>query len=810
MKKLILFSVIISFVLETKVIAQVTNGTNTSTFNPEFLGWDNGGVSKNLEIRNDFNQQIHTYTNNLLRIKLMAGGNGNTEGRMGIGNILPAFFTPVDRLHLHQFAPSLGDFNGVRFTNRTTGGNATDGSRIGILDLDGFFLQQYEVAPIIFESPDSRNAGTMTNWLHIANGLTGYAGYSSDGYVGLNEDSAKFHLDIKTPFKNFTGSAYGGELFLSCRPSDVPDSRMGMLNVASGNGIFVPSLFGNMDATQTGSALNTLAVISPSQDLNVNIAPVQRFIVGKDWEYNTNAIDAISEIENRNAFSWQNVGSVKMLMNAIGRVEIGTAISLSDTITNRLVITSSTLDPGLGLVSTIGGSSGLQFTNLTASTPPLNTNPGLGVLVVDSVGNVIYVNADSIGSGGSGGGGMGSACGSGSPAQLTADSEIQLNNFDFHFTGNGGTMQQNNVGIGTNCLNPLAGKLHVYQTTTDSGTTGAYVLNTDNTSPPDDNSSIGLYAQNSGETIDLATCRTVAAWFETNLNVDGSQNIAINIPQDGGVVSVGFSQANAAANNVEPDVCAVWNTGNILEVNGPMYATLYNSPSDLNFKTNITPITNALQKVKKLNGVYYDYDNTNYPNLDFSTDRQVGLIAQNVDTVLTEVTEYDSLLQAYTMDYARINALLIEAIKEQQNQIDSMNVLVTIQDSINTNLEDRLATLEACINNIGICNNNSGGNGNKISTQTITLENTTAIVLDQNLPNPFKESTQINYVLPGDVLNAKLLFYDMSGRIINEVNITERGNGTLTVYGENLEKGIYTYSLIADGKLIATKKMVKK
>ena len=90
------------------------------------------------------------------------------------------------------------------------------------------------------------------------------------------------------------------------------------------------------------------------------------------------------------------------------------------------------------------------------------------------------------------------------------------------------------------------------------------------------------------------------------------------------------------------------------------------------------------------------------------------------------------------------------------------------------------------------------------------LENLMAIVLDQNLPNPFAESTQINYVIPDDVLNAKLLFYDMSGRIINEVNIYERGNGVLTVYGENLEKGIYTYSLIADGKLIATKKMVKK
>ena len=435
-------------------------------------------------------------------------------------------------------------------------------------------------------------------------------------------------------------------------------------------------------------------------------------------------------------------------------------------------------------------------------------NTLIQLLAIDPTDNnrVHWVDATSLT-----GGGFGSICGSATPSQLTGNSEIQLNNFDFHFTGNGGTMQQNNVGIGTNCLNPLAGKLHVLQATTDAGTTGAYVLNTDDTSPPTNNSSLGMYVHNSGTTIDLATCRTVAAWFETDLNVDGSQNIAISVPQSGGVVSIGFNAANNAAGNIEPDVCAVFNTGEILEVNGSVYAsTGFVGPSDAKFKTNILPITNALNKVKNLNGVYYDYQTANFPNMNFSTNRQVGLIAQNVDTVLTEVVTYDSILDAYTMDYARINALLIEAIKEQQNQIDSMNVFVATQDSINTDLEDRLAALEACIDNIGICNNNGGGNGNKISTQTITLENSTAIVLDQNLPNPFAESTQINFVIPDDVLNAKLLFYDMSGRIINEVNINERGKGTLTVYGENLEKGIYTYSLIADGKLIATKKMVKK
>jgi hypothetical protein len=78
------------------------------------------------------------------------------------------------------------------------------------------------------------------------------------------------------------------------------------------------------------------------------------------------------------------------------------------------------------------------------------------------------------------------------------------------------------------------------------------------------------------------------------------------------------------------------------------------------------------------------------------------------------------------------------------------------------------------------------------------------------MPNPFAENTVINYNIPTEVMEAKLLFYDLNGRIIKELIIEERGESKLTVYGTNLKTGVYTYSLIADGELIATKKMVKK
>jgi hypothetical protein len=42
---------------------------------------------------------------------------------------------------------------------------------------------------------------------------------------------------------------------------------------------------------------------------------------------------------------------------------------------------------------------------------------------------------------------------------------------------------------------------------------------------------------------------------------------------------------------------------------------------------------------------------------------------------------------------------------------------------------------------------------------------------------------------------------------MKEYKISERGNCAMTVYASNLSEGIYSYSLLTDGKLIATKKM---
>lgn len=97
--------------------------------------------------------------------------------------------------------------------------------------------------------------------------------------------------------------------------------------------------------------------------------------------------------------------------------------------------------------------------------------------------------------------------------------------------------------------------------------------------------------------------------------------------------------------------------------------------SDARLKENITPITNALEKIMNINGVYYNRIDTD----DKST--KIGFIAQDVKNIVPEVVtiQADSLAginDRHSIDYGKISALLVEAIKEQQKQIEELKNII--------------------------------------------------------------------------------------------------------------------------------------
>ena len=80
--------------------------------------------------------------------------------------------------------------------------------------------------------------------------------------------------------------------------------------------------------------------------------------------------------------------------------------------------------------------------------------------------------------------------------------------------------------------------------------------------------------------------------------------------------------------------------------------------------------------------------------------------------------------------------------------------------------------------------------------------------LFQNTPNPFNEKTEIPCTIAEGVKKATLYVYDMSGKQLSEYPIDARGKTAITIEGGSLDAGMYLYSLIADGKVIDTKRMI--
>ena len=98
-------------------------------------------------------------------------------------------------------------------------------------------------------------------------------------------------------------------------------------------------------------------------------------------------------------------------------------------------------------------------------------------------------------------------------------------------------------------------------------------------------------------------------------------------------------------------------------------ATSFNSTSDFNKKKDIETIVDALDIVKHLRGVTYNWKDTDRPG--------IGVIAQEVELYLPQVV-VESDNESKTVQYGNMVGLLIEAIKQQQKQIEQMKSSITI------------------------------------------------------------------------------------------------------------------------------------
>jgi hypothetical protein len=102
-------------------------------------------------------------------------------------------------------------------------------------------------------------------------------------------------------------------------------------------------------------------------------------------------------------------------------------------------------------------------------------------------------------------------------------------------------------------------------------------------------------------------------------------------------------------------------TANGINVVGVVTATDFNSASDLTLKTNIQSISNPIDKILQINGVTFNWRESNKPS--------VGIIAQEIEKVFPELVQGEN---PKTVNYNGLIGLLIEAIKEQQIEINNL------------------------------------------------------------------------------------------------------------------------------------------
>ena len=109
--------------------------------------------------------------------------------------------------------------------------------------------------------------------------------------------------------------------------------------------------------------------------------------------------------------------------------------------------------------------------------------------------------------------------------------------------------------------------------------------------------------------------------------------------------------------NMADDAVNIDNLG----ATGTASATDFNTTSDAKLKTNIKIIEDPITKILKIEGVSFNWKSDNKPSL--------GVIADQLQTVLPElVSDGDPK----SVNYNGLIGLLIEVVKDQQNQIDEL------------------------------------------------------------------------------------------------------------------------------------------
>jgi trimeric autotransporter adhesin len=224
--------------------------------------------------------------------------------------------------------------------------------------------------------------------------------------------------------------------------------------------------------------------------------------------------------------------------------------------------------------------------------------------------------------------------------------------------------------------------------------------------------------------------------------------------------------------------------------------------SDGRFKKNVKPSTVGLDFIRQLNPVSYIVDKNAYdkflgiPDSIISESaqarkapqRQMGFVAQEVDAIVKKhgyifsgVDEPQNERDPYTLRYADFVMPLVKAVQE-------LSALADARQKKIASLKEKISSYQAA--------------------KAEENKRTSGAALSQNNPNPFSISTEIKISLPETTSQASIIIFNLEGKQLKDLRVEERGTTTLKVSATDLKPGMYLYTLIADGKVVDTKRLI--
>lgn len=284
----------------------------------------------------------------------------------------------------------------------------------------------------------------------------------------------------------------------------------------------------------------------------------------------------------------------------------------------------------------------------------------------------------------------------------------------------------------------------------------------------------GIYGSSTLDGTDFAYPGAYAGYFKGDVRVTGTLYATVSTPTTNSTSSNASPVAiNTMSNNQQLRVIDRLQDVQLLqfEENEQSKRSNISSNSDyLNLEEGEFVSQNMLDEYAKTTAVH-------------KTKVSYGLAADQLKEVYPELV-YEDADGNVSINYIEMIPLLVQSINELSAKIEELE---------NGNNDDDFFLM-------------SKERGN--ATDINEVDETEVLSLSQNRPNPFSENTTIEVTVPESTRTAAIFIYDMSGKQEKQISISERGKVSVSVTSEGLIPGMYLYSLIADGKVVSTRKMI--